>query len=56
MHSARTRPPEPHRPEFVGALYRRTPVRQIPTSTPMRVAVVVSIGILLLVLVLAGLS
>jgi hypothetical protein len=56
MHSARTRPPEPHRPEFVGALYRRTPVPQIPTTTAMRVAVVVSIGILLLVLVLAVLS
>ena len=56
MHSARTRSPELHCPDFVGALYRRTPVRQIPTSTPMRVAVVVSIGILRLVLVLAVLS
>jgi hypothetical protein len=56
MHSARTRPPEPHRPEFVGALYRRTPVPQIPTTAAMRVAVVVSIGILLLVLLFAVLS
>ena len=56
MHSARTMPPERDGPGFVGALYRRMPVPQIPTTAAMRVAVVVSIAILLLVLVLAVLS
>jgi len=53
MRWPRTRPPEPRDPQFVGVLYRTTSVLQIPSTPAKHLAVVVSVGVLVVVIVLA---
>jgi hypothetical protein len=56
MHSACTTPPEPHRPELVGVLYRGISIPEVPSTPAKRLVVLCSVGVLVLVVVLAIVS
>jgi len=56
MRWPRTRPPERRAPHSVGVLYRTTSVAEIPTTPAKRLAVLVSVVVLVAVVVLATLA